>query len=89
MIIKKSCSPTIKIRITILIFMVRYCDIENEMPFLMEIRLRSKAEHVAWRRVDRKEVYALFARSFKARLDEPDVMMYDVEDLREMVERRV
>ena len=50
--------------------------------------LRVKAGHVQWNRLDRREVYVLFARSFKGRLDEPDVLMYDIDDIREMVENR-
>lgn len=50
--------------------------------------LRVKAEDVQWNKKDRREVYALFARSFKQRLDEPDVLMYDLDDIREMVENR-
>ncbi len=50
--------------------------------------LRAKAHHVQWNQKDRREVYVLFARSFKGRLDEPDVLMYDIDDIREMVENR-
>ncbi len=50
--------------------------------------LRSKADHVNWRRKDRREVYALFARSFKNRPDEPDVLLYDIDNIRTMVEAR-
>ena len=50
--------------------------------------LRSKADFVNWRRKDRREVYALFARSFKGRPDEPDVLLYDIEDIRALVEAR-
>ena len=50
--------------------------------------LRAKADHVNWRRMDRREVYALFARSFKDRPDEPDVLLYDIEDIRAMVAGR-
>jgi len=50
--------------------------------------LRAKAKYVNWRREDRREVFALFARSFKNRPDEPDVLLYDIDDIREMVEAR-
>jgi AAA+ ATPase superfamily predicted ATPase len=50
--------------------------------------LRSKAEHVAWRKKDRREVYALFARSFKDRPDESNVLLYDIEDIRATVDGR-
>jgi AAA+ ATPase superfamily predicted ATPase len=50
--------------------------------------LRSKAYHVNWRRRDRREVFAFFAKSFKNRPDEPDVLLYDIDDIRAMVEDR-
>ncbi len=50
--------------------------------------LRAKADYVDWRRKGRREVYALFARSFKHRPDEPDVMVYDIDDIRKMIGNR-
>ncbi|MCK5252363.1 MAG: ATP-binding protein [Thermoplasmata archaeon] len=51
--------------------------------------LRAKADHVDWNRGKRREVYVLFARSFRRRPDEPDVLVYDIDDIRGMVENKV
>ena len=49
--------------------------------------LRSKADHVSWRAGMRREVFAIFARSFKNRPVEPDVLLYDLEAIEKMVVR--
>lgn len=43
--------------------------------------LKAKAKFVQWHNDDRKERYAIFARSFRERLKEPDVMLFDLEDI--------
>ena len=51
--------------------------------------LRAKADHVDWNMGKRREVYVLFARSFRRRPDEPDVLVYDIDDIQGMVENKV
>lgn len=43
--------------------------------------LREKAEYVEWNNDKRHEHYAIFAKSFKERIKEPDVMLFDLNDL--------
>ena len=50
--------------------------------------LRAKAAHVDWMSKDRREVYILFGRSFKKRPSGKDVMTFDIEDIRAMIEGR-
>jgi len=44
--------------------------------------LREKAGFVEWRRGRRKEYYAVFAKSFRRRVREPGVLLFDLEELR-------
>lgn len=43
--------------------------------------LKEKAKFVQWHNDERKERYAIFARSFKEKFKEPDVMLFDLEDV--------
>jgi len=43
--------------------------------------LKEKAEHVRWNNDKRKEYYAVFAKSFKKMIGEPDVMLFDLKDM--------
>lgn len=43
--------------------------------------LREKAKEVRWGPKNRKEHYAIFARSFGKRVREDDVRLYDLDDL--------
>ncbi len=43
--------------------------------------LKEKSKYVQWNNEKRKEHYALFARSFKERIKEPDLMLFDLKDL--------
>ncbi len=47
--------------------------------------LKEKAKFVQWNNDDRKEHYAIFAKSFKKRIKEPDVMLFDLNDLERAV----
>jgi hypothetical protein len=43
--------------------------------------LREKARFVGWRQRGRREYYAVFAKSFKEKVDEKDVLLFDLKDL--------
>lgn len=43
--------------------------------------LKEKARHVQWNGDKRTEYYAVFAKSFKERIDEPNAMLFGLEDL--------
>ncbi len=43
--------------------------------------LKEKAEFVDWHAAKRKEYYAIFARRFKERVKEPNLMLFDLKDL--------
>ncbi len=43
--------------------------------------LGGKAENVKWRIRDRKENYAVFAKSFKRKIEEDNLILYDLDDL--------
>jgi AAA+ ATPase superfamily predicted ATPase len=43
--------------------------------------LKEKAKLVQWHNDERKESYAIFARSFKEKFKVPDVMMFDLRDI--------
>ncbi len=47
--------------------------------------LRQKAELVDWNKGNRKERYAIFAKSFKERLQEKDVILFDLADLEKAI----
>ncbi len=50
--------------------------------------LRTKAAHVDWMSKERREVYALFGRSFRKRPSGKDVMTFDIDDIRAWLEGR-
>lgn len=43
--------------------------------------LREKAKFVQWNNENRTEYYAVFAKSFKERISEPNLMLFDFEDM--------
>ena len=43
--------------------------------------LKEKADFVDWRKKERKEYYAIFAKSFRERIEEENVLLFDIEDL--------
>ncbi|MBI2676092.1 MAG: ATP-binding protein [Candidatus Aenigmarchaeota archaeon] len=47
--------------------------------------LREKAKLVQWNNGTRKEYYAIFAKSFRERVKEPNLLLFDLADLEEMV----
>ena len=44
-------------------------------------KLKEKAKFVQWNNGTRKEHYAIFAKSFKRKIKEPNVMLFDLKDL--------
>lgn len=47
--------------------------------------LKEKAFYVEWNKLHRKESYALFAKSFKERITEPNLFLFDLKDLEKMI----
>lgn len=43
--------------------------------------LKEKAQHVNWNVGERKEYYFIFAKSFKEKIEEPNVFLFDLKDL--------
>lgn len=43
--------------------------------------LKEKAEHVQWYNGKRKEHYVIFAKSFKQKIKEPNLLLFDLQDL--------
>ncbi|MDI6884126.1 MAG: ATP-binding protein, partial [Hadesarchaea archaeon] len=43
--------------------------------------LKEKADFVDWRKKGRKEYYAIFAKSFRERIEEENVLLFDLKDL--------
>lgn len=43
--------------------------------------LKEKAGFVGWKKKERKEYYAIFAKSFKERIEKENVLLFDLEDL--------
>lgn len=48
--------------------------------------LKEKAKFVLWNNNGRKEHYVLFAKSFKEKIEEPGVMLFDLKDLKNCFE---
>jgi AAA+ ATPase superfamily predicted ATPase len=48
--------------------------------------LRRKSETIRWGGEERKEYYAVFAKSFKRKAEEPDVMCFDLSDIEKFFE---
>jgi AAA+ ATPase superfamily predicted ATPase len=44
-------------------------------------KLKEKSQLVQWNNEKRKEYYALFAKSFKKKIEEPNVFLFDLKDL--------
>lgn len=49
--------------------------------------LKGKAKHVQWNNKTRKEYYAVFAKSFKEKVKEPNVMLFDLKDLERIIKK--
>ena len=47
--------------------------------------LKEKARYVRWHNEKRKEYYAIFAKSFKERMKEKNVMLLDLEDVQKIL----
>ena len=43
--------------------------------------LKEKSEHVQWNNNARKEYFAIFAKSFKEKIKEYGVMLFDLDDI--------
>jgi AAA+ ATPase superfamily predicted ATPase len=46
-------------------------------------QLKEKAQYVKWNTNERKEYYAIFAKSFKKRIEEKNVLLFDLNDIDE------
>ena len=44
-------------------------------------QLKGKVEYVEWHKDKRKERYAIFAKSFKEKIKEPDLKLFDLKDI--------
>jgi len=44
--------------------------------------LKEKAQHVEWHKNERKEYYAIFAKSFRNKVKEENVFLFDLENLK-------
>ncbi len=44
--------------------------------------LKEKSKHVQWHNETRKEYFAIFAKSFKEKIKEPDMMLFDLDDIK-------
>lgn len=49
--------------------------------------LKEKALHVQWRNEKRPERYVIFAKSFKERIYEPELMLFDLKDMEDKMFR--
>ncbi|MBU4451469.1 MAG: ATP-binding protein, partial [Nanoarchaeota archaeon] len=47
--------------------------------------LKEKAQYVQWNNEKRKEHYAVFAKSFKENIKEPNVLLFDINDLNKVL----
>ncbi|MDI6654860.1 MAG: ATP-binding protein [Candidatus Hydrothermarchaeota archaeon] len=44
--------------------------------------LKEKSQHVNWNKGERKEYFAIFAKSFRKRVEEPGLKLFDLKDMR-------
>ncbi len=49
--------------------------------------LKGKVHYVEWHKDKRKERYAIFAKSFKEKIKEPDLMLFDLKDFQALLEK--
>ena len=54
---------------------------DNVAPKKILYELKEKSKSVQWNNETRKEYYAIFAKSFKEKIKEPGVMLFDLDDL--------
>ena len=47
--------------------------------------LKEKTEFVDWHNTNRNEYYAVFAKSFKERITEPGIMLFDIKDIEKAI----
>lgn len=47
--------------------------------------LKEKSRFVNWRKEERKEYYAIFAKSFKEKIKEPNLCLFDLKDLEKII----
>jgi len=55
---------------------------------LILAKLKEKAKYVEWNNKDRKERYAIFAKSFKEKIKEDHLLLFDFEDLEKTLMRK-
>lgn len=53
---------------------------ENVNPKKILYELKEKSKYVHWNNTQRKEHYAIFAKSFKEKIKEPNLMLFDLDD---------
>ena len=60
---------------------------DNVVPSQVLAKLKEKADFLKWRNEDRKQVYAIFAKSFKEkRWAEEAVLLFDLKDIENLME---
>lgn len=47
--------------------------------------LKEKSQYVQWNNEKRKEYYAIFAKSFKEKIKQPNLMLFDLKDLKKIL----
>ena len=64
------------------------CKWEERVDARMIIaELQQKASYLPWHQFDRKEYYALFAKSFKTKISKEGVYLYDLQDIKRALHR--
>ncbi|MEM2194223.1 MAG: ATP-binding protein [Candidatus Methanomethylicia archaeon] len=51
--------------------------------------LRWKTQYINWHNEERREYYAIFAKSFKEKIEEPRLILFDLKDLEKTISRRL
>jgi AAA+ ATPase superfamily predicted ATPase len=60
---------------------------DNVSPYQVLTELKKKSGYVRWNNEDRKEKYAIFAKSFKEKsLEEENVLLFDLKDIENLME---
>ena len=60
---------------------------DNVSPYQVLAELKKKSEYVRWNNENRKEAYAVFAKSFKEKnIEEENVRLFDLKDIENLME---
>ncbi len=62
---------------------VKWQENVNAEKILLE--LKEKSKYVNWNNQKRKEYYAIFAKSFKEKIKEPNLLLFDLKDIEKML----